>query len=217
MANETIYFFHLEEPFGCLSNASRHPIYVDDSYWQTVEHYFQTAKFEDRELRAKTRGADTPSQARRLGRKHRRTQRSDWHDIKVGVMRKALVAKADQHADVRATLLVTAPADLVQSSQAGTYWGGTEREGGLNMLGKLWMQVRDRLSESGEFDGLSRPLPPPWEKYPELDTRSIGWRMGYGEAFLDEWQAYYHGLSPAGRLRYRQMYPAPEKWIGFYE
>lgn len=99
MADETIYFFDLEDPFGCLSNASRHQIFVDGTCWQTVEHYFQTAKFEDVELRDEIRRAATPSQARRLGRKHRRSQRSDWPTIKVGVMRRALVAKARRHAD----------------------------------------------------------------------------------------------------------------------
>jgi hypothetical protein len=211
MADETIYFFHLEEPFGCLSNASRHQIYLDGTYWQTVEHYFQASKFEDAKLRNEVHRAETPSQARRLGRKHRRSQRRDWHKIKVDVMRKALAAKAEQHADVRATLLVTAPARLVQRSDAGDYWGGKK-----NMLGKLWMQARRRLAEAGEFDALSRPLAPPWEKYPELGFGSMGWRMGYGEAYLDEWEAYFYGLSPAGRERYQQMFPAPDGWAGFY-
>ncbi len=87
--------FHLEDPYGCLSNASRHELYLDGTYWQTVEHYFQTSKFEDANLRDSVHRAETPSQARRLGRKHRRSQRSDWHTIKVDVMRKALVAKWD--------------------------------------------------------------------------------------------------------------------------
>lgn len=217
MADETIYFFHLEEPFGCLSNASHHQIYLGGAHWKTVEHYFQTAKFEDNKLRAKIRSADTAGQARRLGRKHRRSQRAGWHGIKVDVMRKALAAKVVQHADVRATLLVTAPAHLVQSSGAGTYWGGAEEEGGKNMLGKLWVQIRDRISESGEFDSLTQPLPPPWEKYPGLRRDSSHQRMGSGEKYLEQWRAFYDGLSPAGRRHYRQMHPAPESWVGFYE
>ena len=126
-------------------------------------------------------------------------------------MRTALVAKANQHADVRATLLVTAPARLVQRSDAGSFWGGEK-----NILGKLWLQVRERLAGSGEFDALSRPLAPPWEKYPEIGYSSIGWRMGCGETYMERWRAFYDGLSPAGRERYRQMCPAPKSWQGFY-
>lgn len=212
MADETITFFNLEDPYGCLSNASRHAIYLDGIHWKSVEHYFQTAKFEKPDIKNSVYRADTPGQARRLGRKHRRHQRSDWHDAKVGVMREALVAKTRQHADVRASLLVTTPARLVQSAEAGSYWGGEK-----NMLGKLWMQVRDQFGELGEFDALTQPLAPPWEKYPDIDFGSIGWRMGHGEAYMHEWAAYFHGLSPAGRRRYRQMFPAPDSWSGFYE
>lgn len=212
MPVESIYFLNPEDPFGCLSNASRHQVYIDGMSWQTAEHYFQTAKFKDAKLRYAIIRAETPDEARRIAHQHRRDQRPDWHKIKVGVMRNALSAKARQNADVRAVLLITAPARLKQHAKTGDFWGGKK-----NMLGKLWMQERDRLGESGEFDSLNRPLPPPWEKYPELHRASIGWRMGYGEAYMEEWDAYFYGLSPAGRSRYQQIFTPPKEWHGFYD
>lgn len=217
MATETIYFYHLEEPYGCLSNFSRHEIYIDGTTWPTVEHYFQASKFEETKHKRAILETKTPTHAKRRGKSRKRPLRPDWNDIKIGVMRKALHAKADQHPDVRATLLVTAPARLVERTDSDSFWGDGKRRNGKNMLGKLWMQVRDRLAESGEFDPLARPLPPPWEKYPDMPRCSIGWRMGYGEAYIKEWLAFFYGLSPAGRQRYREMYPEPESWASFYD
>jgi ribA/ribD-fused uncharacterized protein len=217
MAGETIYFFHLEEPYGCLSNFSRHQIYVDGTYWPTVEHYYQASKFEDPEHRRLVRDAETPTLAKRRGKSRKRPIRRDWNDIKIDVMRKSLRAKSLQHADVRAVLLATQSARIIQRTDADRFWGDGKKREGRNMLGKLWMQTRDRLIEPGGFDELARPLPPPWEKQPDIPLGSIGWRMGFGEAYLDEWYAFFGGLTPAGRRRYREIYPVPDSWLGFYE
>ncbi|MBA3545806.1 MAG: hypothetical protein H0T76_04915 [Nannocystis sp.] len=58
-------------------------------------------------------------------------------------------------------------------------------------------------------------LAPPWAKYPEIPAGSIGWRMGYGEGWLDVW---YEWLSRqptdrAWRLAYlRRHAAAPRTW-----
>ncbi|WP_174769523.1 NADAR family protein [Persicimonas caeni] len=60
MADETIRFFHLEEPYGCLSNASRHGLFLDGTYWPTVEHYFQTGRRIESARKAVDAGARAP-------------------------------------------------------------------------------------------------------------------------------------------------------------
>lgn len=56
---------------------------------------------------------------------------------------------------------------------------------------------------------------PPWAKYPEIPAGSLGWRMGYGEDWLDVWGAWL-ALQPtarAWRLAYlRRHPPAPRTW-----
>ena len=58
-------------------------------------------------------------------------------------MLEALIAKFDQHIDLRAQLLLTGEALIVEHVNRDKYWGDGGDEGtgakGLNMLGKLLM------------------------------------------------------------------------------
>ena len=58
---------------------------------------------------------------------------------------------------------------------------------------------------------------PLWLAYPDIRRGSIGWRMGDSEDYMCEWRAWYKGLSPAGKKSYREMYPEPGGWKGFYK
>jgi hypothetical protein len=60
-----------------------------------------------------------------------------------------------------------------------------------------------------------RELPPPWAQHPEIPSGSIGWRMGYGEAYLMEWHDWLakQPRDRAQRLAYlRRHPPAPRTW-----
>lgn len=59
-------------------------------------------------------------------------------------------------------------------------------------------------------------LLPPWKKYPEIRRFSIGWRMGYGEAYLEEWLEYYTKLSEEEKEIYKRKFPTSIMWFGFY-
>jgi predicted NAD-dependent protein-ADP-ribosyltransferase YbiA (DUF1768 family) len=68
--------------------------------------------------------------------------RSDWEDVKDNVMRFAVMKKFTQNAALRDKLLLTGDATLVEHSK-DAYWGdGLDRAEGLNMLGKILMEVR---------------------------------------------------------------------------
>jgi ribA/ribD-fused uncharacterized protein len=40
----TINFYSARDEYGCFSNFSRHPIFLDGKRWPTSEHYFQAQK-----------------------------------------------------------------------------------------------------------------------------------------------------------------------------
>ncbi len=43
-----IYFYSKGEPYYEFSNFyMNEPIYIDDTYWNTVEHYYQAMKFKN--------------------------------------------------------------------------------------------------------------------------------------------------------------------------
>lgn len=91
------------------------------------------------------RFASSAHAAFKIAQENKGFQRADWNEIKVGVMRQIIRAKADQHEYVKRKLLATGNRELVENSWRDDFWGWGPNRDGLNMLGKLWMQVRDEL------------------------------------------------------------------------
>lgn len=142
----TIYFYSvLEEPYGCFSNFSPHGFELDGKYWKTSEHYFQAQKFAGTPHEETIRQAKTPKQAAEMGRDRSRPLRADWEMVKEDVMRRAVYAKFKTHEAIRDILLQTSDDDLVENAPGDTYWGTGKFGTGLNRLGVILMEIRERL------------------------------------------------------------------------
>lgn len=89
--------------------------------------------------------APSAHEAFKLAQHYRSVRRKDWDEIKMGVMRKIIRAKADQHEYVRRKLLETGDRPLIEGSWRDDYWGIGPKGDGQNMLGKLWMELRANL------------------------------------------------------------------------
>ncbi len=213
---DTIEFSSLKAPYGCLSNFSAHDVVCRGTTWRTVEHWFQGQKFADYQLRFAIQMAKTPSEAKKLGRSREHPLRSDWEEVKLGIMREGLLAKAKQHGPVREVLLGTGDAVIVERSKKDAFWGNGGDGSGLNHLGRLWMDVRSELTKNGPYDELADAPPPPWIACPDIPYGSIGWRMGGGEGVMIEFSNFWRGVSSAGRATYRERHPAPKGWERFY-
>jgi hypothetical protein len=70
--------------------------------------------------------------------------------VKVDIMRRILRSKVEQHEYVRRKLLATGARELVEDSWRDDFWGWGENRNGQNMLGKLWMEVRDEIQSKGQ-------------------------------------------------------------------
>ena len=57
---------------------------------------------------------------------------------------------------------------------------------------------------------------PPWAEFPDIPMGSAGWRMGYGEPYLQSWNAWYRNLPPDERRQYQTAWCEPESWVWFY-
>ncbi len=60
-------------------------------------------------------------------------------------------------------------------------------------------------------------LPPPWIAYPEIERYAIGWRMGCGESYIDEWGEWYISLDDLARKEYQELFPEPITWQGYWQ
>ena len=161
----TIFFYSTrEEPYGCFSNFSAHPFELDGARWPTSEHYFQAHKFTDPAHIEAVRRAPSPLVAARMGRSRSRPLRSDWEQVKDDVMRRAVLRKFEEHADIRAVLLATGDEVIVENAPSDYYWGCGADGSGQNKLGQILMEVRDilrRRAAAGAAPGAAPDPRPP--------------------------------------------------------
>ncbi len=81
-----------------------------------------------------------------LGRELAPLCRADWAAVKESVMLEGLRAKFAQHNSLRAELLATGDALIVEHSPKDKYWGDGGNGTGANRLGILLMLVRGELA-----------------------------------------------------------------------
>jgi hypothetical protein len=143
----TIHFYEEYKDHGYLSNFAACPILLKSRLWPTTEHYYQAQKYAGTEREELIRQAPAPLSSKELTRDPRFPPRPDWDAVKDQVMREALAAKFTQHDHLRALLLGTGEAVLVEHTANDSYWGDGGDGSGLNRLGTLLMDVRARLRD----------------------------------------------------------------------
>jgi ribA/ribD-fused uncharacterized protein len=117
----------------------------------TAEHAFQAAKATNDWDRLEVCRAPTPGAAKRKGNEIK--LRSDWDEVKLGVMEGVLKAKfVDDH--MQQMLLDTGDKELIEGNTWGDeYWGVDFNTGlGENHLGKLLMKIREELKDGNNTD-----------------------------------------------------------------
>ena len=135
-----------EGEYFFLSNFYPSPIVIkdreDEFIAKTVEHYFQYMKTPSMEEGAGILSANTPGEAKRLGRKCH--LRKDWEQVKDEVMLTAL-RKKFTIPELKKKLIATGDKELVEGNLwHDCFWGVCEGVG-QNKLGKLLMQVREEI------------------------------------------------------------------------
>jgi N-glycosidase YbiA len=118
---------------------------LKDLLWPTVEHYFQSQKFAGTSHEEILRLANSPMTAAKMGRDRGRPFRADWDQVKDDIMREAFSAKFTQHEPLRSLLLSTGDLELIEHTKNDSYWADGGDGSGKNMLGKILMEVRERL------------------------------------------------------------------------
>ncbi len=143
-----IYFYKINNPYGCFSNFSPHSIDLAGENWATVEHYYQAQKFlgtKFEDLMVQIRSAPTPEIAAQIGRKLEHQPHSDWDRRKLEVMYRAVSQKFTTHLSIQQILIETEDAEIIEDSPRDYFWGCGIEGNGTNHLGRILMEVRDGL------------------------------------------------------------------------
>ena len=142
--SERVCFY--EQDFYVLSNFSAFTLQWKGIRFDTSEAAYHWEKFPGRsDIQEGIRLAPSAHRAFQAALLFKECRRLDWDLVKVDIMRQILLAKAGQHEYVRRKLLATGERELVENSWRDNYWGWGPNRDGMNMLGKLWMEVRDHL------------------------------------------------------------------------
>ena len=137
---EPVLFHGTRHPRWCgLSNFARAPFEVNGVQYPTVEHFYQAAKAVTAWEHDMVRTAASPRDAKKQGR--RVQLRPDWEEVKIEVMRMALLAKFQQNAELRELLLSSGDCPIHEDSPSDAVWGWMNG-GGRDLLGRLLMEVR---------------------------------------------------------------------------
>ena len=138
-----------EKPYGAFSNLLKRSVEFEGEVFATAEHAYQAGKARKPEVRKWLMEAPSPSLlAMAAHGLYVWDITSDWSKIKFDRMKRILVAKFTQHEDLKALLLSTGAARLVEAATVDNavnrLWGEVNGVG-QNKLGVLLMEVRAEL------------------------------------------------------------------------
>lgn len=136
------YITRFEGEYYFLSNFYEHTFEFRDHEFQTAEHAYQGMKAIHPKEFHFVRKAPSPSAAKKRGQNV--DLRDNWDRMKIRIMRDILEAKFSDP-DLRERLEMTYPAVLIEGNDWGDDFWGVADGTGQNWLGRLLMQVRDKL------------------------------------------------------------------------
>lgn len=128
------------------------PVMLDGLHFRNSEAAYQAGKAATLSVRKLFAGL-TPDEAKKLGKAI--AIRADWPDIRADHMRRVIHAKFTQNPLLAEALIATGSADLEEGNHwhdnffGNCYCPACRKIPGQNMLGKILMEERDRLSRAG--------------------------------------------------------------------
>jgi len=142
-------FFYPKE-FYVFDNFSSFSVEYNGYVWPTSEHAYQAAKFKgysDKVIKEikKSRSAHD---AQKIADKHKKLRNPKWCEIKKDIMKDILRCKVEQHPYVLKKLIASKDREIIEDSWRDEIWGWGPYKDGQNLLGNLWMEIRDEFTEN---------------------------------------------------------------------
>ena len=149
-----IEFTKVKLPYGWMGNMSPFPIIYDGKKWLTTEALFQAMRFSNEEIKELIRAQKSPMAAKMKAKKNNALYVVEPMSEKdVENMKLCLRLKLEQHPNLKTQLLATGDHYIFENigNRNGArhfFWGAKMINGelvGNNMMGKIWMEFREKL------------------------------------------------------------------------
>jgi len=155
----SVVFLKTKEAFGGLSNmAGGYPLRVNGIWIATAEALYQACRFPDRpDVQRAIIAEASPMTAKMRGKPFREFTRSDWDSVRVRIMKWTIRAKMVFHFKEFSELLASTDGlPIVEQSRKDSFWGaipnGEDTLVGMNVLGRLLMELRQEIEQRDEHD-----------------------------------------------------------------
>jgi len=158
-----VSFRKTKELYGGLSNmCSGFPIQIGEDIFLTSESLYQVCRFNEySDIQRIIQGEKSPMSSKMKSKKYILNTRSDWDDVRVGIMNWCIRMKLKCNWNKFSNLLLsTGNKQIIEDSHKDRFWGCVVDENnylvGRNVLGKLLVNLREELkNESISLNNLN--------------------------------------------------------------
>ena len=143
-----VKFYKSSWDYGFLSNLFKAPVSFEGKKFRSSEEAYQYGKPVEKEVAEWIVSA--PHQRQVAQAAHSLLPYDivpDWNKIKVERMRRVVEAKFAQNKELKQKLLDTGDNILLEDSPTDKFWGIGAKGDGENVLGKLLMELREKLKK----------------------------------------------------------------------
>ncbi len=143
--------YPLEKFYIYFSPYTAHALEIEGVVYPTLEHAYQCQRYTDQEIIKEIRLASSPIKAWEISSKYKHLQIPEFKnwDHKLKIMKMLMNMKAEQHEEIRQALLDSENLEIVKHivtyPPGDGFWDDGEDGNGLNYIGKLWMEIRQKL------------------------------------------------------------------------
>jgi ribA/ribD-fused uncharacterized protein len=162
---KSVSFRKTTEEFGGLSNmAPGFPLYVAGLRIRTAEALYQACRFPHMpDVQKLIMNESSPMTAKMRSKPYREQSRPDWDDVRIPIMKWCLRVKLAQNWSSFGKLLrETGSKPIVEDSRKDDFWGakvgGDGELHGRNVLGRLLMELREKLVADPESLTAVKPV-----------------------------------------------------------
>lgn len=144
VTNDEVFFY--TPRFYAFDNLSAFQVEIWDKTFMTSEHAYQWKKFSVSHpaIAEEILNATSAYMTKKISDAHAGEVLPEWHEQKAAIMEEILRAKLAQHEKLGKLLVESGTRTIIENSPTDSFWGIADGSG-QNILGKLWMKLRDEI------------------------------------------------------------------------